>query len=238
MNCQIFEHVRVEYVIFRRITSNWCQEIWPSSQDSVKKQFLVQIFIYRFKNVIQTWLWQEYRRAWGLHFIGNIKDTHFVCWRWLKRNYPFSCLRSNIFNCYLYMCMLQPSVTILRFAKSFESFYHLRFTILGLQNTIWDLQNTIWGLQNPSNHSLFWPYTITIPYWSDFVPNSTFYRILIGFHRTFVTDVACRQGTLTLPDTWSRPYGTFICSTCWDQFCYFSRLCSSNIPRYFLDFVF
>ena len=25
------------------------------------------------------------------------------------------------------------------------------------------------------------------------------------------------QGTLTPPDTWSRPFGTCICSTCWDQ---------------------
>ena len=41
-----------------------------------------------------------------------------------------------------------------------------------------------------------------------------FYRI---FHRTFATGVACRQGTLTPPDTWSRPFGTCICSTCWDQ---------------------
>ena len=85
------------------------------------------------------------------------------------------------------------------------------------------------------------------PYWSYFVPNSTFYRILSGFHRTFATGAACRQGTLTPsghlvlshlgfafvlifatgvacqqgtltpPDTWSRPFGTCICSTCWDQ---------------------
>ena len=46
---------------------------------------------------------------------------------------------------------------------------------------------------------------------------STFYRILSGFHRTFAKGVACRQGTLTPPDTWSRPFGTCICSTCWDQ---------------------
>ena len=58
---------------------------------------------------------------------------------------------------------------------------------------------------------------MTTPYWSDFVPNSTFYRILSGFHRTFETGVVCRQGTLTPPDTWSRPFGTCICSTCWDQ---------------------
>ena len=58
---------------------------------------------------------------------------------------------------------------------------------------------------------------MTTPYWSDFVPNSTYYRILSGFHRTFATGVACRQGTLTPPDTWSRPFGTCICSICWDQ---------------------
>ena len=52
-----------------------------------------------------------------------------------------------------------------------------------------------------------WPYTMTTPYWSDFVSNSTFHRILSGFHRTFATGLACRQGTLTPPDTWSRPFG-------------------------------
>ena len=64
---------------------------------------------------------------------------------------------------------------------------------------------------------------------------------LRGFQRTFATGVACLQGTLTPPDTWSRPFGTCICSTCWDKSffrtCrYFSGLRSSNIPRYFLNF--
>ena len=39
----------------------------------------------------------------------------------------------------------------------------------------------------------------------------------IGFHGASAAGVACRQGTLTPPDTWSRPFGTCICSTCWDQ---------------------
>ena len=72
-------------------------------------------------------------------------------------------------------------------------------------------------LTNVKWHSVTWPYTMTTPYWSDFVPNSTFYRILSGFHGTFATDVACQQGTLTPPDTWSRPIGPCICSTCWTQ---------------------
>ena len=63
----------------------------------------------------------------------------------------------------------------------------------------------------------------------------------IWFHRVSATGMASRQGTLTPPDTWSRPFGTCICSTCWDQSffrtcCYFSGLCSSNFPVYFLDF--
>ena len=41
--------------------------------------------------------------------------------------------------------------------------------------------------------------------------------------------LVCRQGTLTPPDTWSRPFGTCICSTCWDQS--FFRTC-----RYFSDY--
>ena len=55
------------------------------------------------------------------------------------------------------------------------------------------------------------------PYRSDFVPNSTFYRILSGFHRTFVTGVACRQGTLTPPDTWSCPIWDLQMFSCWDH---------------------
>ena len=35
--------------------------------------------------------------------------------------------------------------------------------------------------------------------------NSIFYWLMRGFHRTFATGVACWKGTLTPPDTWSRP---------------------------------
>ena len=86
------------------------------------------------------------------------------------------------------------------------------WSIRGSYQTIWSFP-----LTNVKWHSVTWPDIMTTPYWSDFVPNSTFYRILSGFHRTFATGVACRQGTLTPPDTWSRPFGTCICSTCWDQ---------------------
>ena len=91
-----------------------------------------------------------------------------------------------------------------------------------IEEVLWSIRRsyqTIWSfpLTNVNWHSVTWPYTMTTPYWSDFVPNSTFYRILSGFHGAFATGVACRQGTLTPPDTWSRPFGTCICSTCWDQ---------------------
>ena len=64
-------------------------------------------------------------------------------------------------------------------------------------------------LTNVKWHSVTWPYTMTTAYWSDSVPNSTFYRILRGFHRTFATVVACRQGALTPPNTLSRLFETF-----------------------------
>ena len=100
-----------------------------------------------------------------------------------------------------------------------------------IEEVLWSIRGsyqTIWSspLTNVKWHSVTWPHTMTTPYWSDFVPNSIFYRILSGFHRTGATGVACRQGTLTPPDTSSRPFGTCICSACWDQS--FSRSC-----RYF-----
>ena len=90
---------------------------------------------------------------------------------------------------------------------------------------------TIWSfpLTNVKWHSVTWPYKMTTPYWSDFVPNLTFYRILSGFHGTFATGVACRQGTLTPTDTWSLAFGTCICSTCWDQSFF-------RTSRYFPDY--
>ena len=91
-------------------------------------------------------------------------------------------------------------------------FKEVLWSIRGSYQTIWSFP-----LTNVKWHSVTWPYTMTTPYWSDFIPNSTFYRILNGFHRTFATGVVCRQGTLTPPDTWSRPFETCICSTCWDQ---------------------
>ena len=38
-----------------------------------------------------------------------------------------------------------------------------------------------------------------------FLPNSTFHRLMRGFHRTTATAAACWQGTHTPLDTWSRP---------------------------------
>ena len=45
----------------------------------------------------------------------------------------------------------------------------------------------------------------------DFLPN------LSGFHRTFALGVACRQGTLTPPDTWSCPIWDLQMFFCWDH---------------------
>ena len=148
------------------------------------------------------------------------------------------------------MSGLAPRMDVLSWGRrdfqiSFSNRDALEIVIEEVLSSIRGSYQTIWSfpLTNVKCHSVTWPYTMTTPYWSDFVPNSTFYWILSGFHRTFATGVACRQGTLTPPHTWSRPFGTCICSTCWDQSffrtCrYFSGLCSSNISRYFLDFAY
>ena len=51
-------------------------------------------------------------------------------------------------------------------------------------------------MTTPTDQTLYQPVT--------FLPNSTFYWLMRGFHRTFETGVACYQETLTPPDIWSR----------------------------------
>ena len=88
------------------------------------------------------------------------------------------------------------------------------------------------SLTNAKWQSVAWPSTITTLYWSDFIPiralftELDLYRLMGGFHRTFVTGVTCWQGTSGLV-----PFWTCICSTCWDQS--FSRTWfnSSDTPR-------
>ena len=70
-------------------------------------------------------------------------------------------------------------------------------------------------VETTDTQSYITPVYDTFP-WFDYLPTLTLLPI-IGFHRAFATGEACRQGTLTPPDTWPRPFGTCICSTCWDQ---------------------
>ena len=76
---------------------------------------------------------------------------------------------------------------------------------------------------------------MTTLFWSDFVPNSTFYRILSRFHRTFATGVACRQGTLTPPDTWSCLIWDLQLLFCWDHWQSYSTPVYETFP--WLDFL-
>ena len=75
--------------------------------------------------------------------------------------------------------------------------------------------NMRFSLPNVTRHSGELPYTVTPPtdetlrpifgallIWT-LLPNLTFYLIVLGFQRTFTTDAACQQRTLTPPDTWS-----------------------------------
>ena len=92
-----------------------------------------------------------------------------------------------------------------------------------IEEALWSIRGsyqTIWSflLTNVKWHSVTWSYSMITPYWSDFVPNSTFYRSsLSGFHRIICDGVACRQGTLSPPDTWSCPNWDLQMFFCWDH---------------------
>ena len=82
----------------------------------------------------------------------------------------------------------------------------LKSSIRGSYSAIWSLPLT------NVNKMTFWPLTN-----SDFSTDQTFHqfhdldteldlhRIMSGFHGAFATGVACKHGTLTLPDSWFRP---------------------------------
>ena len=58
--------------------------------------------------------------------------------------------------------------------------------------TIFNIQNEKVGV-NGEKMSLLFPWSLTLR------------EVSKGFHRTFATDAACQQRTLTPPDTWSCP---------------------------------
>ena len=71
-------------------------------------------------------------------------------------------------------------------------------------------------LTNVTWHSVNWPYTMTTPYWSDctkldLLPNFEWFPLNI------CDGYGMPTGDAYSKDTWSRPFGTRICSTCWDQ---------------------
>ena len=81
---------------------------------------------------------------------------------------------------------------------------------------------------SPECYTTFWMMTIYSDtlHWSGITPIFdpitdlefiTFYRVVRGFHRTFATGAACKQRTLTLPDTWSCPIWDLRSSFCWDH---------------------
>ena len=71
----------------------------------------------------------------------------------------------------------------------------------------------------------FWPLTNsdlptnkTVHQFYDLDTELDLHQIMSVFHGAFATGVACQQETLTLPDTWfCPPFGTCLCSNCWDQ---------------------
>ena len=80
-------------------------------------------------------------------------------------------------------------------------------------------------------------FCILTKYNDTFLQNSTFYRFMRGFHRKLATGVACWQGTLTPPNTWSRPIWDLhmvylLRPILFPNLYFFFGLFTSNIPRY------
>ena len=122
------------------------------------------------------------------------------------------------------------------------------------KEVLWSVRGsyqTIWGspLPNVTRHSGWWPSTVTpsidqalhqfltLLLILTLFPNLTFYLIARGFHRTFATDAACQQRTLTPPDTWSCPTlglaSVLMLRPISPELVLFLDFWVSNIPRYF-----
>ena len=71
----------------------------------------------------------------------------------------------------------------------------------------------------------------------DLITKFDFYLIVQGFHRTYATDAACQQRTLTPPDTWSCPTlglaWVLMSRPISPELVLFPDFWISNIPRYF-----
>ena len=125
---------------------------------------------------------------------------------------------ASLFRSLYGMPWLAPRMDVLSWGRrDFQISFSNRDTSRNAWNrhwgSLWSIRGsyqTIWSfpLTNVKWHSVTWPYTMTTPYWSDFVPNSTFYRILSGFHRTFATGVAyADRGRLLLRTPGPFPLG-------------------------------
>ena len=82
------------------------------------------------------------------------------------------------------------------------------------------------------HYTNFWP----LLFWT-LLPNLTFYLIVQGSHRAYVTGAACHQRTLTPPDTWSCPTFGLACvlmsRPISHELVMFPDFWISNIPRFF-----
>ena len=102
------------------------------------------------------------------------------------------------------------------FKYAFRTGIHQGRLGIVVEEFLWSIRGsyqTIWSspLTNAKWHSVAWPNTMTFLHRSDIIPirdlffftELDLYRIMKGFNKTFATGVACWQGTLTPPDTWS-----------------------------------
>ena len=117
--------------------------------------------------------------------------------------------------------------------------------------SIWGSHQTLWRLPFPNVtwHSGTWPCTMTpsadrtLHQFANLLPNWTLLPILTllpnfgGFHRRLQRVRLANRGRLLLQTPGPVPFGTCICSKCWDH-SFLNLSClrtfwDSNIPRYF-----
>ena len=165
-------------------------------------------------------------------------------------NFPF--LRNNIPSSPAYGVFISQLIQYARACSSYDNFpvsYSLipcETLEIVVQEVLWSTFGTYSAIGSLPLTNLKW-HSKSLTCYSDLPTDQTFHqlhdldtepgrhRITRGFHGAFVTGVVCQHRTLTLPDTWFRPFlRTYLCSNCWDKFYRICQIVSRSYLEYHL----
>ena len=150
----------------------------------------------------------------------------FLLYSFAQKCHPVQCVRDVGESKLGFMQLLEP--TRIHFLSETMWYYYMIISSLNfspnnsISREIWQPKNInplLWTRKFKNRHRCNPRYKMPFCH---LITKFTKYHLILFF------SITCRQGTLTPPDTWSRPFGTCICSTCWTQS--FFRTC-----RYFPD---